>query len=73
MDHSIRLVTPELMREIGAEDYDRGVPIDGHGMNPGAHAIVDWQRGWLWREREALAEQQQDREWAARDLMGCPP
>lgn len=58
MDLSIRLITPEVMREFGADAYDRGVPIDGHGMNPGAHAIKDWQLGWMWREREVLAEQQ---------------
>lgn len=73
MDISIRLITPEVMRELGAGDYDRGVPITGHNMNPGSHAIKDWEMGWLGREREVLAEQQQDRDWAARELMGCPP
>ncbi|MGZ4819352.1 MAG: hypothetical protein ACXVZJ_12040 [Terriglobales bacterium] len=69
MDLSIRLVTPEIMRELGADDYDRGVRFDGHGMNPGSPAIADWQAGWLQRERDV----QEDRAWAARELMGCPP
>lgn len=64
MDLSIRLITPEIMREFGAHDYDRGVPFDGHNMNPGAPAIADWQAGWLQRERVVMA---------SRELMGCPP
>jgi hypothetical protein len=57
VDTSIKLVTPKDMRDLGADDYDRGVPIDGHGMNPGAHAIADWTDGWRARERDVLAEQ----------------
>jgi hypothetical protein len=40
MDHSISLVTPEIMRERGAAAFDEGRGIDDHHMNPGAPAIA---------------------------------
>jgi hypothetical protein len=52
MDGSIKLITPELMRELGAEDYSRGLGVNDHGMNPGAAAIKDWQFGWHTRRNE---------------------
>jgi hypothetical protein len=74
MDLSIRPVTPEIMRERGADAFDRGLSINDHDMNPGSAAIKDWQSGWLWREREALADQQQDHAWATQQLAeACPP
>lgn len=73
MDTSIRAVTPQIMQDRGADAFDRGLGIDDHDMNPGSRAIVDWQIGYMQRQRAVQAEQQQDREWAARELMGCPP
>lgn len=66
MDLSISLITPEIMRELGADDFDRGRGVDEHGMNPGAPAIKDWQYGWHQRlvERSQAIEQQ---------LAECPP
>jgi hypothetical protein len=69
MDHSIRPVTPEIMRQRGADAFDQGRSINDHHMNPGAPAIVDWQKGW--RDRRAAVH--------ARDLVkfasgvGTPP
>lgn len=54
MDLSIALVTPEMQRQRGADAFDRGVPIDGHQMNPGRPAIVDWMRGWRLRQLETM-------------------
>jgi hypothetical protein len=51
VDLSIRPVTPEIMRERGAQAFDDGRGIDDHHMNPGAPAIEDWQKGW--RDRRA--------------------
>lgn len=51
MDCSIQPVTPALMRERGAEAFDRGLGIDDHNMNPDAIAISDWRKGW--QERHA--------------------
>ena len=51
MDLSIRPVTPEIMRQRGADAFDEGRGIDDHHMNPGSPAIVDWQQGW--RDRRA--------------------
>ena len=55
MDHSIALVTPAMNRQRGADAFDRGVPIDGHNMNPGSPAIADWQQGWRDRRAQARA------------------
>lgn len=52
MDLSITLITPDIMRELGAADYDRGLGINDHGMNPGSLAIKDWQCGWHGRRIE---------------------
>jgi hypothetical protein len=49
MDHSIRLITPEIMRELGADAFDRGLGVDDHGMNPWVPARKDWQYGWHMR------------------------
>jgi hypothetical protein len=54
MDEAIRPVTPEIMRQRGADAFDRHEGIDDHNMNPhtSAVAIADWQKGW--RERQAV-------------------
>lgn len=51
MDLSIRPVTPEIMRQRGADAFDRGIDVDGHEMNAhtSAMAIADWRKGWLER------------------------
>jgi hypothetical protein len=54
MDLSIRVVTPEIMRQFGADAFDRGLTIDDHNMNPWVPAVADWRKGWL--ERKATAE-----------------
>jgi hypothetical protein len=69
MDISIRPVTPQIMQDRGADAFDRGLGIDDHDMNLGSLAIVDWQIGWRHRQRQ----EQEDRAWAARELMECPP
>jgi hypothetical protein len=53
MDLSIRPVTPQIMRQRGADAFDRGLGIDDHNMNIGVPAIADWQAGY--RERQAAA------------------
>lgn len=54
MDTSIRPVTPEIMRQRGADAFDRHEGVDDHRMNPhtSAMAIADWQAGW--RDRQAV-------------------
>jgi hypothetical protein len=69
MDESIRPVTPEIMRQFGAAAFDRGVPIDGHNMNPGAPAIADWQQGW--RDRRATVHARELVRFASG--VGSPP
>ena len=71
MDLTIRPVTPEIMRQRGADAFDEHRGIDDHHMNPhtSAMAIADWQQGW--RDRRATVY--------ARDLVkfaagvGTPP
>lgn len=53
MDLNIRPVTPQIMRQRGADAFDRGLGIDDHNMNIGVPAIADWQAGY--RERQAAA------------------
>lgn len=65
MDLSIRPVTPQIMQDRGADAFDQGLGIDGHDMNPGSRAIVDWQCGWLQRQRQVQVEQQL--------AEACPP
>lgn len=70
MDTSIRLATPELMRERGAAAFDAGLGVDDHGMNWSAPARKDWQYGWHARrvERSRLSGHQ------VQQLAGaCPP
>jgi hypothetical protein len=70
MDLSIKLITPELMEDLGAEGFDMGLGENDHGMNLGAHAIRDWKAGWH-RQR---VKRQQEQAWAERELAGaCPP
>ena len=57
MDESIQPVTPSVMRERGADAYDRGLNIDDHNMNPSALAIADWREGWLQRRAQVCADQ----------------
>lgn len=52
MDLSISIVTPEIMRERGAEAFDQGRGVDDRHMNPGALARKDWQFGWHTRRIE---------------------
>jgi hypothetical protein len=54
MDHSIRPVTPQIMRERGAQAYDMGLGINDHHMNPSALAIADWQAGWMERRAQIM-------------------
>lgn len=35
-----------LMRKRGQTACAAGLARDAHGMNEGASAIVDWQKGW---------------------------
>lgn len=53
MDLSIQAVTPEIMRQFGADAFDRGLGINDHNMNPWVPAVADWQKGW--RDRRASA------------------
>lgn len=69
MDTSIRAVTPEIMRQRGADAFDRGLGIDDHHMNEGAPAIADWRKGWQQRQAQVGA----DRLLALAMAMGCPP
>lgn len=55
MDLSIRPVTPEIMRQRGADAFDRGLGIHDHDMNPGSPAIADWMRGWARRQAAVRA------------------
>lgn len=57
MDHSIRPVTPEIMRERGADAFDRGAGIDDHHMNPNAPAVADWRKGWTERRAAVHARE----------------
>jgi hypothetical protein len=54
MDLAISLITPELLRQRGAKAFDDGAPVDGHGMNPGAAAIVEWTRGYRLQQIAAM-------------------
>ena len=56
MDLSIRPVTPEIMRQRGADAFDQGRGIDDHHMNPGAPAIADWKQGWRDRRADVQAK-----------------
>jgi hypothetical protein len=69
MDLSIRVVTPEIMRQFGADAFDRGLTIDDHNMNPWVPAVADWRKGWQERQAQVGAE----RVLAAAMAMGCPP
>jgi hypothetical protein len=69
VDYSIRQVTPEIMRERGADAFDNGVPIDGHNMNPWVDAVADWRKGWQERQAQVGAL----RVLAAAMAMECPP
>jgi hypothetical protein len=67
MDHSISIVTPALMRQRGAEAFDRGLTLDDHGMNPWAPAVADWKTGWLARHYEVVVKAN------GRQLQVSPP
>ena len=69
MDESIRPVTPEIMRQFGADAFDQGRDIDDHHMNPGSPAIADWQKGW--RDRRAAVHAIAIVKYAAG--VGTPP
>lgn len=49
MDSAI--ISRDEIRQRGADAFDRGVPIDGHNMNPWVDAVADWRKGW--QERQA--------------------
>jgi hypothetical protein len=69
MDLSIRLITPEVMRERGAAAFDAGLGQDDHGMNESAPARKDWQYGWHARRIECARAQQAGQQLAE----ACPP
>jgi hypothetical protein len=62
MDLPIRLITPELHEQRGAEAFDQGLGQDDHAMNAGSPAIKHWQFGWhkqrIVRSRAQQAVQQ---------------
>jgi hypothetical protein len=66
VDEAIREITPALMRQRGADAFDRGLTLDDHGMNPSAAAIADWKTGWLARHYEVTKAN-------GRQLSECPP
>ena len=55
-----QIVSRELIRAKGAAAFDKGLPHDGHQMNPGSPAIDDWQLGWRQR-RDQVAQERYDR------------
>jgi hypothetical protein len=69
MDESIRPVTPEMMRQRGADAFDNGHGIDDHNMNPWSPAVADWREGWMQRQAEVGALSV----LAAAMAMECPP
>jgi hypothetical protein len=70
MDLSIRLITPEIMRELGADAFDRGLGVDDHGMNPWVSARKDWQYGWHQRRIERSRARGNQLQQLAEE---CPP
>jgi hypothetical protein len=56
VDEAIQPITPALMRNRGADAFDRGLKLDDHGMNPSAVAIADWKTGWLARHYEVVVK-----------------
>jgi hypothetical protein len=68
MDTSISPVTPEIMRQRGADAFDNGHGIDDHNMNPWSPAVADWRKGWQQRQAEVGAL----RVLAAAMSMGAP-
>ncbi len=62
MDFSIRPISAEIRRQLGADAFDLGLSLDDHGMNPGAAAIADWKSGWLARHYEVVVEGRQSME-----------
>lgn len=62
------IISRETIRQRGADAFDRGVPIDGHNMNPWVDAVADWRKGW--QERKATVEARKIIKAAA---AGCPP
>lgn len=69
MDLSIRPVTPEMMRQFGADAFDKGLGIDDHNMNPWVDAVADWRKGWL--ERRAAVHAREIVKFASG--VGTPP
>lgn len=70
MDFSITPVTPEIMRQRGADAFDRGLSVDDHGFNwHSTDAIADWRKGWFERQAKVGA----DRVLAAAMVMGVTP
>jgi hypothetical protein len=67
MDDSI--VSREEIRQRGADAFDRGIPVDGHGMNWFVPAIEDWQKGW--RDRQAVVYAREVVKFASG--VGTPP
>lgn len=70
MDLSIRLITPELMQELGADAFDQGLGVNDHGMNPGSRAIRDWQAGW---HRQRVKNSRKRGNQAAQQLAEVSP
>lgn len=49
---AIPAITPEIMRQFGAESFDDGLAVDAHCMPPGSRTAKDWEAGWHARRVE---------------------
>jgi hypothetical protein len=55
MDEAI--IPRETIRKLGARDFDKGLGINDHGMNPWSAAIADWRAGYLERQAEVRRQE----------------
>jgi hypothetical protein len=46
MDHSIRIATPEVYQDRGAQGYDEGLGVNAHGLPEDSQERKHWQYGW---------------------------
>jgi hypothetical protein len=45
-DEAYQAVSPAEIRACARADFDRGLPITAHCMNPGSTAIFDYEEEW---------------------------